>query len=103
MTADFDRALRAAFGDRVRPQAPLAPLTTFRVGGRAEWLLETRSEHELVTAVRIARFAGVRITVLGGGSNVLVSDAGVRGLVIRPRGGAIDRIAANQVRADELP
>ena len=93
--------LRAAFGDgRVREGVPLAPYTTFRVGGPADWFLETRNSGEIVDALRIAREGGVRVTVLGGGSNVLVSDAGVRGLVLRPRGGDVAQIAADRVRAD---
>ena len=80
--------MRAAFGaDRVRANVPLAPLTTFRVGGPAEWLIETRSSDEIETALALARASRVPVTMLGGGSNVLVADAGVRGLVIRPRGG----------------
>ncbi len=90
-----------AFGDgRLASEAPLAPLTTFRVGGPAEWLLETRSSHEIMEALRIARANGVRVTLLGGGSNVLVGDRGVRGLVVRPRGGHIEQIDADRVRAD---
>src|SRR5712691_9026195 len=101
MTGGFEASLREAFGaDRVRPNAPLAPLTTFRVGGAGEWLIETRTSEELVSALRLAHRAGVPITILGGGSNVLVSDAGIRGLVVRPRGGEIGQIDANHVRAD---
>ena len=62
--------------------SPLAPLTTFRVGGPADWLLETRSSDEIVTALRLARDApACRSRILGGGSNVLVADAR------RPRAG----------------
>ena len=94
-------ALDAAFGaDRVRREVPLAPMTTFRVGGPAEVLLETRSSGEIVAALRIARAVGVPVTILGGGSNVLVSDRGVRGLVVRPRGGEILRLDEGRVRAD---
>jgi UDP-N-acetylmuramate dehydrogenase len=93
-------ALRAVFGDRLRAGVPLAPLTTFRVGGPAEWLVEPRTSEELLAALRIAHAAGVPVTLLGGGSNVLVADAGVRGLVIRPRGGEIVAIGASIVRAD---
>ncbi|MFN7984533.1 MAG: UDP-N-acetylmuramate dehydrogenase [Vicinamibacterales bacterium] len=97
----FTAALTAAFGaDRVHAEAPLAPLTTFRVGGPAEWLLETRSSDELLRAVTLASEHQVPIVLLGGGSNVLVSDAGVRGLVIRPRGGTIERLDEHRVRAD---
>jgi UDP-N-acetylmuramate dehydrogenase len=96
----FEAAMRAAFGDRLRASAPLAPLTTFRVGGPAEWLLETKHGDEIVTALSIARASGVAVTLLGGGSNVLVADAGVRGLVIRPRGGEVRAVDAEHIRAD---
>jgi UDP-N-acetylmuramate dehydrogenase len=97
---DFEARLRAAFGDRLQSNVPLAPLTTFRVGGPAEWLIETRGRHELVTALRLAHDGGVNVTMLGGGSNVLVSDAGVRGLVIRPRGGDVQDLDEGHVVAD---
>ena len=97
----FAASLAAVFGaDRVRSEAPLAPLTTFRVGGPAEWLLETRNSEEILAAVNLAYAGGVPVTVLGGGSNVLVADAGVRGLVIRVRGGAVCEIDETRVRAD---
>jgi UDP-N-acetylmuramate dehydrogenase len=94
-------ALVARFGaDRVGVDAPLAPFTTFKVGGPADVLIETTSADELLDAVRIAGAEGAPVTVLGGGSNVLVADAGVRGLVIRPRGGEIARVGDRMVRAD---
>lgn len=93
--------LREALGaDRVSEHAALAPLTTFRVGGAADCLVETRSSDEIVIVLRLAAAGGVPVTVLGGGSNVLVSDAGVRGAVIRPRGGEIHAIDAGRIRAD---
>jgi UDP-N-acetylmuramate dehydrogenase len=99
--AALDRALVEAFGaGRVLRQAPLAPLTTFQVGGPADCLLETRSSQEIVAALKVAHRVAVPVTMLGGGSNVLVADAGVRGLVIRPRGGQIERIGSELVRAD---
>jgi UDP-N-acetylmuramate dehydrogenase len=99
LSAEFEATLREAFGTRARAQVPLAPLTTFRVGGPAEWLVETRSSDEIVAAVRFADRAGIRVTMLGGGSNVLIADAGVRGLVIRPRGGIVSRVDG-RVRAE---
>jgi UDP-N-acetylmuramate dehydrogenase len=97
----FASAVQAAFGaDRVRVNVALAPLTTFRVGGPAEWLLETRSGDEIVRALRLAREANVPATILGGGSNVLVADGGIRGLVIRPRGGEVRAEGEGQIRAD---
>lgn len=101
MSGGFTGVLTAAFGaDRVRCEETLAPHTTFRVGGPAQWFLETRSSDEIVDALRLADAAGVRVVLLGGGSNVLVSDAGVRALVLHPRGGAIERIDEGHVRAD---
>ena len=98
---EFSRQMVMAFGDgRLASEAPLAPLTTFKVGGPAEWLLETRSSDEITKALRIAHANGVRVTLLGGGSNVLVGDRGIRGLVIRPRGGHIEQLDADHVRAD---
>jgi UDP-N-acetylmuramate dehydrogenase len=96
----FEQELRRRFGDRLRAEVPLAPLTTFKVGGPAEWLLETRTSAEIVDALSLAHAAGVPVTLLGGGSNVLVGDRGVRGLVIRPRGSQIVQIDATHVRAD---
>lgn len=93
-------ALADAFGSRARRGVPLAPFTTFRVGGTADWLVETRTSDEVVQLLRLAAAAGEAVTLLGGGSNVLVSDAGVRGLVIRPRGGEVRDIGAETVRAD---
>lgn len=80
--------------------APLAPLTTFKVGGRADYLAHAHSAEEVKAALAIARDKGVPVTVLGGGSNVLVSDAGIRGLVIRVRGGGVQKLDGDIVRAD---
>src|SRR5205823_5580928 len=78
--SDFGAALASVFGEsRVGRGVVLAPFTTFKVGGPAEWLIETRDSGEILTAVQLAHAAGVAVTLLGGGSNVLVSDAGVRG------------------------
>jgi UDP-N-acetylmuramate dehydrogenase len=99
--SDFDTQLRRAFGDdRVARDAPLAPLTTFKVGGLAEWLVEVRDAEELRHAVSLAAEAAVPISVLGGGSNVLVADRGVRGLVVRVHGGDAREIDGSRVRAD---
>jgi UDP-N-acetylmuramate dehydrogenase len=98
---DFVTAAQAAFGaDRVRANVVLAPLTTFRVGGPADWLIETRNSDEIVAVLRLARAANVPATILGGGSNVLVADRGVRGVVIRPRGGEVHALDEARIRAD---
>jgi len=97
----FVTAMTAAFGaGRLREDVPLAPYTTFRVGGPAEWLFESRNAQEIVTALQIAGRAGVRVTMLGGGSTVLVSDNGVRGLMIRTRGGEVVQIDEHRICAD---
>lgn len=94
-------ALRARVGEaNVRLDAPLAPLTTFKVGGPADALVETRGAQEFVHVVQLARAHGVPVRVLGGGSNVLVNDDGWRGVIIRPRGGEIHPAGATLVRAD---
>jgi len=96
----FDAAIGDRFGTRVERQAPLAPLTTFKVGGPADFLLSVDSTSDLSDAVRIARAHGVPITIFGGGSNLLVADAGVRGLVVRLRRGEVQKIADDAIRAD---
>lgn len=92
--------LAAVFGERLRPQASLAGLTTFRTGGPADWLIETADAADLAAAIRVADVLGLPLTVLGGGSNVLAADAGVRGLVVRLRHGAVSRTGPAAVRAD---
>ena len=99
--SDLAAALEQRFGaDRVLRNVPLAPMTTFKVGGPAEVLVEARSGDEIVDAVKIAGAAGARVTVLGGGSNVLVADDGIRGLVIRLKGGDVTAVGDRLVRAD---
>ena len=75
-------ALRAAFGGRVKEHTSLARFTAARVGGLADGLLEVNSLDELAQACTLLWKAGSPILILGGGSNVLVSDAGVRGVVL---------------------
>ncbi|MDO8681811.1 MAG: UDP-N-acetylmuramate dehydrogenase [Acidobacteriota bacterium] len=99
--SDLAAGLGAAFGaDRVQANVPLAPLTTFKVGGPADLLIETHTGEEIVTALKLAHAHGVPVTMLGGGSNVLIGDRGIRGLVIRPRGGEVHPVGDRLVRAD---
>jgi UDP-N-acetylmuramate dehydrogenase len=74
--------LRAALGTRVRVGERLAPHTTFRVGGPADLFVEARTIIELVEFVRLARLHRAPFFILGNGSNILVLDGGIRGLVI---------------------
>jgi UDP-N-acetylmuramate dehydrogenase len=94
-------ALRTALGpDRVREHAPLGRITTFRVGGPADVLAEVRTVDEALATLRLARRFEVPLTWLGGGSNVLVGDRGIRGLVVRWRAGRIEPVSPDRVRAD---
>lgn len=86
MRGDLRRAeaiLRARCGERVRTGFPLAPLTTLRVGGPAALFLEPASDRDLSAAAEAVRETGIAILVLGKGSNLLISDEGFAGLVIR--------------------
>jgi UDP-N-acetylmuramate dehydrogenase len=75
-------ALAAALGPRARRDAPLADYTAMRVGGPADLLVVCESPDALVEAVQLARAHDVPWMVLGGGCNILVADAGVRGLTL---------------------
>jgi UDP-N-acetylmuramate dehydrogenase len=75
--------LRAACGDRLRTGFPLAPLTSFRIGGPASLYLEPESERDLVAAGEAVRHTDVPVVVMGKGSNILVADRGFEGLVLR--------------------
>lgn len=66
-----------------KPNEPLYRYTAWKIGGPADALLEPKSVDELISAVRTARENSIPVTVLGGGTNVLVRDGGIRGLVIR--------------------
>ena len=101
MTDAIERRLQEAFGeDRVRRDAPLAPVTTFKVGGRADWLVQARTREDIRRALVLARELGLPVTILGGGSNVLVADEGIRGLVIRVHGGEVRARGPAAVEAD---
>ncbi len=80
------RSLRqSGFSGDLEAEATLAPLTTWRIGGPAELLATPTDENDLAIAVGWAGEQGVPWRVLGNGSNLLVSDQGVRGLVLRVR------------------
>ncbi|MFT4604056.1 MAG: UDP-N-acetylmuramate dehydrogenase [Rhodothermales bacterium] len=79
---------------RVRRSVPLAPFTTFRIGGPADYFYEARSADELHDAILAARDLDIPHFLLGLGANVLIGDGGFRGLVIRncATGYAIDKL-----------
>ena len=81
---------------------PLAPFTTLGIGGPARWFAEAASEQEIAEAAEFARARGLPLFVLGGGSNLLVSDRGFQGLVLHvglrgiERDGDLFRVAAGE-------
>jgi UDP-N-acetylmuramate dehydrogenase len=75
--------LVATMGDRVRRAEPLARHTSFRIGGPADVLVQPTSAEALAAVVRTARATGQPLTVLGAGSNLLVGDGGIRGVVVK--------------------
>lgn len=80
--AAFDAFLRERALD-VKRERRLSECTTFRIGGPARWVVQPRDEGELAETVHRARECDVPIRLLGGGSNLLVGDAGFDGAVIR--------------------
>lgn len=93
-------ALAARLGaERLERDVPLAPYTTFKIGGPADLLYRARTPDELATAVLAARELEVPFFLLGLGANILVGDRGFRGLVIRNEVETIDFLDDVRVRA----
>ena len=99
--ATLDRldALAAERRLTLQSDVPLAPLTTLRVGGPADRLATPETVDELVALLRLASDAEVGVFMLGKGSDIVVADAGIRGLVLRTRAGAVT-IRGQTVRAE---
>ncbi len=93
---ELDRRLGSG---EMEVDAPLAPWTTFRIGGSADRLFHARTPDDLVESILAARDLGVPHFLLGKGANVLVGDRGFRGLVIRSAVGGTDFLDDNRVRA----
>ena len=93
---EIDRRLDSA---DMEVDAPLAPLTTFRIGGPADRLFHARTPDDLADAILAARDLGIPYFLLGRGANVLVGDRGFRGLVIRSEVGGTDFLDDGRVRA----
>jgi len=81
--ATAEERLRKALGDGLLVHEPLRHHTTFRIGGPADFYFAARTADQLVAALATADEIGLPSFLLGGGSNLLVSDEGFRGLVIR--------------------
>lgn len=87
-------ALQSSFADYIKTyagdaqyDAPLAPLCSFKIGGPAEILYTPKNEEALLAALRFAKEQGCEWKILGNGTNLLISDAGVKGLVLRLKDG----------------
>lgn len=89
---------------KIKENVPLAPLTTFEIGGAAKYLVGVRTEDDIREALAWAKEKGTKFVVLAGGSNVLLPDGGLDALVIRLRGdlygckdGAVDSWAGTNL------
>ncbi|MBC5800772.1 MAG: UDP-N-acetylmuramate dehydrogenase [Candidatus Eremiobacteraeota bacterium] len=93
---DDDRAsLAVLLGERARFDEPVAPHTSWKVGGPADALLALETADELAAVLRLVQRRALPWLVLGSGSNVLVGDGGIRGIVVR-LGGEFARIAVTR-------
>jgi UDP-N-acetylmuramate dehydrogenase len=102
----------AVLGDRAEHDVPLAPMTTYRVGGPAALFVRARSIGDVVAVGRAHRASGLPVLVIGRGSNLLVADAGYEGIAVSIAelaadvvldggdGGAVDLGAVGVVRGD---
>jgi len=86
--------LKAIVGEEgeIRLYEPLSKHTTLRVGGPAQFWVEPRNENAFAELIRSCRAEGLPLFVIGRGSNLLVRDGGIRGVVVHPRGGDFDKI-----------
>lgn len=75
--------LREGLSPDVRENESMARHTTFKIGGPAEFFFEAKTSDDLARAASVAKELGLRFFVFGGGSNMLVSDAGIKGLVVK--------------------
>ncbi|HKJ38529.1 MAG TPA: UDP-N-acetylmuramate dehydrogenase, partial [Anaerolineales bacterium] len=88
--------LYAKLGDKVKENVPLAPYTSARIGGPADIFLMADTSAELARIVKLMWKHEISFTMLGGGSNVLVSDKGARGVVILNRAKGVKFVTGDQ-------
>ncbi len=91
--------LRARISSDVRENEPMTKHTTFKIGGPAEYFFEAKTADDAVRAAGAAKALGLPLVVFGGGSNVLVADHGVKGLVVKMANRGF-RINGDRVVAD---
>ncbi|MEY2480562.1 MAG: UDP-N-acetylmuramate--alanine ligase [Verrucomicrobiota bacterium] len=95
VTAEKLKTIVGEEGD-VRLYEPLSKHTTLRVGGPAEFWVEPRDEKSFAELIRFCRRENLPLFVIGRGSNLLVRDGGIRGVVVHPSGGDFDKIDINK-------
>lgn len=96
----WKRELEAYLGPgTIRERVPLAPFTTFRIGGPADLFFQAATTPDLVAALTISREIGIPTFLLGRGANILVGDGGIRGLVVKNEVGGIDFLDSHRVKA----
>ncbi|HLI35146.1 MAG TPA: UDP-N-acetylmuramate dehydrogenase [Terriglobia bacterium] len=83
---------------RILENQPLKPFTTFKIGGPARYFAHIGSCQELLEALKFARSKGIPVFVLGGGSNVLISDEGLDALALHPSNEGISLVHENAER-----
>ena len=88
---------------QIKASEPLAAHTTFRIGGPAELYAAVKEQEQLIALTNLAAKHGVSMTILGGGSNVLISDAGIRGLVSANQTRSITEVTKTPVLAGAPP
>lgn len=86
MKQKLEQCARALEGCRLIHNAPMKDYTSFRIGGPADLLFMPRTREELLLGLNTAKELGIPRVVMGNGSNMLVSDKGIEGLVIRIAG-----------------
>lgn len=82
----------------IKKNHPLAPYTTIKIGGPADTFVTTNTTEEFIIALK--KYSTEPLTILGNGSNILISDSGIRGTVIKNLSNSIKYLPNNQVKVD---
>ena len=82
VVAEASHLLAERLGDRLQRNVPLAPMTTYRVGGAAAMFVDVESLDDLVAVARVRAATGVAVLVIGRGSNMLIADEGFAGIAL---------------------
>jgi UDP-N-acetylenolpyruvoylglucosamine reductase len=93
-------ALSKKFPNRIKQNEPLARYTTFKIGGPADLFYEAQTAQELIDVIKAAREFEIPVFVLGGGTNILIGDKGIRGLVVKNNTGNISMRGVKGERID---